>query len=216
MHYIYSILGRLSSGTTTSSPGKGSVVVAGHAPAISVGFTASPGHGTVTLSGHAPVTTTFGEYKGFPGAGSITITGYVPALIGHPFTPPVLGPGDDSVPLHWRKRDPRMQPVFSPVLRRKVSEPEPVGAIEEPNTGDDLYKDAEQRAAMLKVLDEHIAALRHDEAARGLARMARDAGRRAAADKVRQASERARKHASKAMRIAERLSAGRLWDDGDE
>lgn len=216
MHYIYSILGRLSSGTTTSSPGKGSVVISGHAPSVSVGWTASPGHGTVTLAGHAPVTTTFGEYIGAPGAGTVTITGFVPTLIGRPFTPPILGAGDTSVPLHWRKRDPRMQPVFSPVLRRKVDDPPPPDATEPPSTGDDLYKDAEQRAAMLALLDSEIANLRREAAAKNLSRMARDAGRRAAAEKVRQASSAARDHAAKAKRIAERIGAGRLWDDGDE
>ena len=212
MQYIYSILGALGSSTTEAAPGLGAVTITGHAPAIGTGHGATPGLGAVTVTGYAPSITSFGQVDAFPGLGLVGIVGYTPDLIGIPFTPPVLGAGDDSKALHWRKRDPRMRPVFSPVLRRKVSDDAPADAVEPENTGDDLYKDAEQRAAILEALDEHIAALRRENAARGLSRMARDAGRRQAADRVRQASERARTHASRAADIARRLAAGRILD----
>lgn len=201
--------------STTVTPGKGSEVITGQMPVVNIGVTVTPGKGQATIAGHAPAVTAFGQAIVSPLAGALSVKGFVPHLIGQPYTPPVLGAGDDSVPLHWRKRDPHMQPVFSPVLRRKVSEPQPADAVEAPNTGDDLYKDAEQRATMLKALDEHISTLRHEAAARGLSRMARDAGRKQAADRVRQASEQARSHAARAADIARRLAAGRLLD-GDE
>ena len=215
MQYIYTLLGAISSGNTTIPVGKGALVIAGHAPSVAASYMGTPAKGAVVLAGHAPAILTHADSFAVAGLGRLTIKSYTPTIRGTPFTPPVLGAGDDSVPLHWRKRDPRLAPVFSPVLRRKASEPAPADAVEPPNTGDDLYKDAELRAAMLKLLDEQIAALRHDQAARGLARMARDAGRRAAADKVRQASAAARDHAAKAMRIAERVGAGRLWDEDE-
>lgn len=212
MQYFYSILGALGSSTTETEPGLGGIIITGFAPSVGQGYTASPGKGSVTVTGYAPSIASFGQVAAFPSVATIEVVGYTPDLIGRPFTPPVLGAGDDSKSLHWRKRDPRMRPVFSPVLRRKVSEEAPADAVEPENTGDDLYKDADQRAAILAALDEHIAALRRENAARGLSRMARDAGRRQAADRVRQASERARGHAARAADIARRLAAGRILD----
>ena len=218
MQYIYTLLGAISSGDTAIAVGKGALVVAGHAPSVSAGYAGTPAKGAVVLAGHAPTILTHADSFATPGLGRLAIKSYTPTITGHPFTPPVLGAGDDSVPLRWRKRDERLRPIFSPVLRRKETDaPGDAAVIEAEPDADEggLYKDAEQRAAILEALDAHIDAIRRENAARGLARMAREAGRRQAAIKVRAATEQARAHAERAIKIAQRLAAGRLVDEDE-
>jgi hypothetical protein len=202
----------------TATPGKGSIAVTGFAPAVSADWVAKPGAGAVTFGGLAPTIVNVFDGLAFPGKGSVTVAGLKPSLIAVPAADPPTPAGGDSPgkPLRWQKRDERLQPAFGAVLRRKNFDPvdPPAAATFDPE--DSRENTRAEQAAILAALDALSEELTREKAARGLARVARDAGRKMAAAKVQAATEQARSHADRAMRIAQRLGSGRFIPDEDE
>lgn len=76
---------------TSLTPGAGSIVFTGYAPAVTVGNTVTPGAGVIVLTGYAPSVTTGTILT--PGAGSIVITGLAPSVT----TGTTVSPGVGSI-----------------------------------------------------------------------------------------------------------------------
>jgi hypothetical protein len=217
--YLYNITEELPFPFGVSvTPGAGSIVATGFTPTLQADWMATPGLGAVTVTGRAPAVVIGGNASASPGVGTVTVVGFKPALIAVPAAIPPTPAGGDSPgkPLRWQKRDERLQPAFGAVLRRKNFDPSdpPAAATFDPE--DSRENTRLEQAAVLAALDALAEELTREKAARGLARVARDAGRKMAAAKVQAATEQARSHAERAMRIAQRLGSGRFIPDEDE